>query len=877
MNRSKLLPFLILLGLALTLISCKKEHFLTKSDYRMQVHKDFLERQTLAAGRAEALFAGMDTLPLREREALEFLYAYMPLSDLADYEGAFFRKQVEYAFKAKETFAWGDSVPETVFRHFVLVYRVNNENLDTARIFIFNELKDRVKNMSMYDAALEVNHWCHEKVCYRASDVRTSAPLATIKSTFGRCGEESTLTVTALRAVGIPARQCYTPRWAHTDDNHAWVEVWVQGKWYFMGACEPDAELNMGWFAIPSTRTMMVHTNIFGKYDGPEEVNWQTPLFSRVNLLPNYADTRKITITVTDTTGQKVSDAEVKYKLYNYAEYYPVAQGKSNSEGQVSLTTGYGDLLIWACKEGRYGYQKMDVRKDSVFTIVLNHSAGCSYAETFEIVPPVEKHNLKTVNKSKITENNRRLAYEDSLRTAYLGTFISDEDIAKIKNENLIPEQIYAFVKKSEGNYAEIITFLNQNSVKKEGLYLNEFLDVLSDKDFRDAEAAVLQQHITFFNSERYPMEAYVKGILPARISNEGLRSWRAFLAEKMHVELGTTTNSNALKEWINSHITVDNEANYFNCPLSPRGVYELRMADKHSRDIFFVAACRALDIPAYLDPATNQLFVCESNTWNIFTFDSARQNIPETGILTLIFNDAMQRKPEYCTHYTLAKFENGDFVTFDYENDLRVTQFPITLQLEAGYYMLSTGMRYSDGVTLSRLEFFNIDPNQNITKNVILRKLDPRNQSYGAIDLNYALWIDNSYLKISELVKEKAMIVCFIEPSREPTKHLFKDIKALKHEFEQWGGTILFVASEDKATINSNFASWGFPRNALYVEDKKGAWFANILTSTDQYFRDNYPVVYIVSSTGELIFKSEGYRIGTGELIYRSLKNYSK
>ncbi|MDR1113424.1 MAG: hypothetical protein LBL18_06685, partial [Bacteroidales bacterium] len=455
--------------------------------------------------------------------------------------------------------------------------------------------------------------------------------------------------------------------------------------------------------------------------------------------------------------------------------------------------------------------------------------------------------------------------------------FISDESIAKIKNENLTSEQIYAFIKKSEGNYAEIITFLNQNSAKKEGLYLNDFLSALSDKDFRDAEAAVLQQHITFFNSEQYPMEAYVKGILPARISNEGLRSWRAFLAEKMHVELGVTMNSNALKEWISRHITIDNEANYFNCPLSPRGVYELRMADKHSRNIFFVAACRALDIPAYLDPATNQLFVYEFNRWNILTFDSTRQSIPETGTLTLMFSNAMQRKPEYGIHYTLAKFENGDFVTFDYENDLRITQFPITLQLEAGYYMLSTGMRYSDGVTLSCLEFFNIDPNQNTTKDLIFKKLEPRNQSYGTIDLNYALWTNNSYLKISELIKEKAMIVCFIEPSREPTQHLFKDIKALKHEFEQWGETILFVTSEDKAAIDFNFASWGFPRNTLCIEDKEGTWFASILASTDQYFRDNYPVVYIVTPTGELIFKSEGYRIGTGELIYRSLENYFK
>ena len=74
---------------------------------------------------------------------------------------------------------------------------------------MFNEPKDR-KGMSMYECGTRTT-WCHEKVNYKAADGRTSS-LATI---VGRCGEESTFTVTALRSVGIPARQCYTPRWAH--------------------------------------------------------------------------------------------------------------------------------------------------------------------------------------------------------------------------------------------------------------------------------------------------------------------------------------------------------------------------------------------------------------------------------------------------------------------------------------------------------------------------------------------------------------------------------------------------------------------------------------------------------------------------------------
>ena len=160
-------------------------------------------------------------------------------------------------------------IPENIYLHFVLPIRVNTETLDTARLVFYQALKDRVAGLSMEAAVLEVNHWCHEKVIYRSTDDRTSSPLNCVKTTFGRCGEESTLLVTALRSVGIPARQCYTPRWAHCDDNHAWVEAWVDGTWKYLGACEPEAELNKGG--------LLAHL---------KELCWLIPLYLAITKAP---------------------------------------------------------------------------------------------------------------------------------------------------------------------------------------------------------------------------------------------------------------------------------------------------------------------------------------------------------------------------------------------------------------------------------------------------------------------------------------------------------------------------------------------------------------------------------------------------------------
>ena len=188
----------------------------------------------------------------------------MPLSDLADYDGDFFLANVNMALAVRKETPWGKDIPEDIFLHYVLPCRVNNENLDSFRIVYYDEIMNRVKDMDIIDAALEINHWCHEKVSYQPADIRTSAPMSTILSAQGRCGEESTFTVAALRTAGIPARQVYTPRWAHTDDNHAWVEYGSDGEWYYMGACEPEPVLDRGWFTEPARRAMLVHTKSFG-------------------------------------------------------------------------------------------------------------------------------------------------------------------------------------------------------------------------------------------------------------------------------------------------------------------------------------------------------------------------------------------------------------------------------------------------------------------------------------------------------------------------------------------------------------------------------------------------------------------------------------
>lgn len=879
MKKNPLLTTIILL-----LCSVFATPLFAQKDYWAAVQQDYFNRKDIPEEVRDQV--GMYNLKSAEQSRniyryLMFLYAYMPQSDLADYDFGFFEQQVKVAMEARNTFSWGKSIPDDIFRHFVVVYRVNNENLDTARSYIFHQLKNRIKNMSMYDAALEVNHWCHEYVDYQPADARTSGPLATLKTSHGRCGEESTLTVTALRAVGIPARQCYTPRWAHCDDNHAWVEVWVDGKWYFLGACEPAPALNMGWFANVSTRTMMVHTNVFGRYEGPEEVNKRTPYYSCINLLSNYADTATATIHVFDRKHRPAKGATVCFKLYNYAEYYTLAEVKTDENGCAKLNTGLGDLLVWAKQGDDFAFDKLDMREQHDLVLILGNETIStpnplgSWSVPYTMVPPVGKPLNNNVSATAQLACEKRMAKEDKMREAYRKSFPTKAQTAKYKNEYFTADEFYDVIHRSEGNHAEIIKFLQNHSKKVDGLYLKEFVNALADKDLRDTKAETLESQLVSYKAGNYPVEVFIKGVLPARISNELIRDWRQDLREVYFKVLPekSTPSVDQLTDWTKRNITVDPLCNYYNCPISPMGVFKTRRADAHSRDIFFVAACRSLNIPCYLDNASNTIYVWKNNEWQEVTFEE-KTITPNEELATLTLHNP--KGYTYYIHYTLQRFENGEYVSYDFENDPRVEKENIELSLPAGNYCLSLGNRYSDGEVLSHMEYFTLKAKEHKELWVQIPQLVPRNNTYGHLDMNINKLNGKS---LSDLLKESGkekMILCLVAPGTEPTNHMAKEIAAKKADYEAWGGKVLLVANNGNWKKEKNQ-----PANVEVVSAKVGDLTEAVMAALKNAVHDGTlphttgecPVCLILDKDGNILFVSEGYHIGLGDLLLEGVK----
>lgn len=869
----KRISLLFVLSICISNIYAQNNHFITDKSYRDFTLKMFEKQKTLASKKNVALFNVFNqNLTTEEKEALVFLYAYMPLSDLADYNGDFFLKNVKITFEARNYFSWGKSIPEMVFRHFVLPARVNNENMDTARVVFYNELKNRIKSLSMKEAALEINHWCHEKVAYQGCDSRTSSPLSTVKNALGRCGEESTFTVAAMRSVGIPARQCYTPRWAHSDDNHAWVEVWVDGKWHFLGACEPESDLDMGWFAAPAKRAMMVNTTVYGYYLGDEEVLHKDERYTKINLLENYAPVKNIYVKVLDTHKKPVDSAKVEFQLYNYAEFYPIGIKFSDNKGITSLRTGYGDLLIWTNKNNTFGFQKVTVESTDTVVIVLNKQSQMEYSLNLDITPPITREIEVNVSEQQKEINNQKLKNEDNIRKAYERTFADSIFCYNISKSNGLDfGKTFSIFKKSRGNWNEIAIFLNTTKASYIK-YCLPLLEAISEKDLHDVTIDVLFDHL--YNarlSDKYDEFINVSFIMNPRIGDEMIKPWKYYIQNRFKDK--QWTNANQIAEWLKQNIIIDKTANYYKLPITPKGSLELGVTDPASLDLLFVAICRSFGIPARLESATKVPQYYDWNGWNEMGFEKKENTDNNTKSNLILLKDSANGlvSPEYSTHFTIEKFKSDKYYTLDYEMDNHLKTFPCSLTVDAGDYLMITGNRMQDGSVLAALKFFTLKPNETKNQTITLRKSKEHKKVIAEVNVLETMtdYKDNKEISIKVLLKNSKGILIWIEPGKEPTRHAIVDISKLKTNFEKWGGNFVLVLPENlKTNFDKNILT-ELPSQIQVVIDKKNI-LKTIESSLKSKLSNDFPVVTIINEKGEVIYLSKGYKIGTGEQLLK-------
>lgn len=525
------------------------------------------------------------------------------------------------------------------------------------------------------------------------------------------------------------------PRWAHCDDNHAWVEVWIDGKWYYMGACEPEPVLDRGWFTEPARRAMLVHSRSFGAYYGNENVMARYRNYSAINNLSKYAVTKNIYIKVLDSQNRPIKDAEVEYQLYNYAEFFPLTILSTDADGISSFETGLGDLMIWARKGDDFNFRKITVADTDTLTLKLDRKAEGSEQFNLDLGVPVVRTPLEAPSARMISDNTIRIEKENSIRQAYVETWVKPRNAAALAGSTGADTTVVKeIICKSMGNYRDISGFLLNAPAGDKRLAV-KILELVSDKDLRDMSKEVLSDHMD--NSVRYndykniyDSTLFCDYVLNPRIAEEKIVSWRKYLMTAFSNDWrkSATEDPSVIIKYINDRIVIDDSDNYYKTPLTPHGVNELGVSDRHSRDIYFVAICRSFGIPSRLEPGSNLPQYYFNKKWNDAWFSDEQKPPEGKGYLRLVSSDK-HPVPEYYIHFTIAKFSEGRYNTLDYDYNRRISDFKTELTLSPGHYMLMTGNRINDSKILSSVSFFELRKNEHKIINVYLRQNPPENQ----------------------------------------------------------------------------------------------------------------------------------------------------
>lgn len=214
--------------------------------------------RAVVAGRLERAGENAATLgdaiaeaPPEQRQAVGFLIANMPESDLKALGKDYLLSNVRYAYLAREATPWGRRIPEELFLEYVLPYASVNERRDDWRKDFYDRFLPIARESASAAEAvkrLNVEVFKTFNVAYHATKrpKPDQSPYESIQAGFASCTGLSILLIDACRAVGVPARLVGTPLWTDGSGNHTWVEVWDR-EWSFVGACEPS-KLNETWF-----------------------------------------------------------------------------------------------------------------------------------------------------------------------------------------------------------------------------------------------------------------------------------------------------------------------------------------------------------------------------------------------------------------------------------------------------------------------------------------------------------------------------------------------------------------------------------------------------------------------------------------------------
>ena len=400
------------------------------------------------------------------------------------------------------------------------------------------------------------------------------------------------------------------------------------------------------------------------------------------------------------------------------------------------------------------------------------------------------------------------------------------------------------------------------------------------------------------------------------------LTPYRSFFRNKISQENKEAYKNDPmlLVDWVRKNIKLDSQCNLGGAPIQPMGVWHARTADARSRDIFFVALARSLDIPARIDEVTGKVQLINLGTkaaqysppvlggvsegrggltlnFADINFESENQITTPQGKLVATFQPTKtQSDPKYYYHFTISKItDEGRLQLLNYdEGESGMEQgaawsnlLKNGTSLDCGNYLMVSGSRLANGGALAEMNFFTIKENQTTTTELVMRQSTDQVQVIGSFNSeslytkyetqdNSQLSILNSQLSILSTTGRGYYVIGIIGYGDEPTNHALRDIIAVTDQLNEWGRSVILLSPNADAaqktfssdlisTLNSQLT------NLNLGIDANGSIQEQIVREM-KLTNVSLPIFIIADTFNRVVFCSQGYTIGLGEQLIKTI-----
>jgi hypothetical protein len=123
--------------------------------------------------------------------------------------------------------------------------------------------------------------------------------------------------------------------------------------------------------------------------------------------------------------------------------------------------------------------------------------------------------------------------------------------------------------------------------------------------------------------------------------------------------------------------------------------------------------------------------------------------------------------------------------------------------------------------------------------------------------------------------MEKTGLLIIFIDPDKEPTKHVLKDLQNIKSNLEQWGGTLILVFKDGNLPENFDINSVkNISKNSILTFDSKDQLYNRLFQILGNEFIKDFPMLCLVKKDGTIIYNSKGYMIGIDDEIKKVISD---